>query len=248
MSLPRLRLENCHFDKEKKLWHISRDEAHHLVHVRRLYTGSLVEGLLCDEAEILDKHQGKKFLLKLECQGEEVFARELQEESETNEFELTLLLALLKTDQWEDALRFAAQTGVTHIVPLIAERSIPKISQDELSKKMARWNKILDEATKQSSAVVPPSLAEPVAFANFDFNGLYGQKFAALLTDKTVNFRNIEFEKAVILAIGPEGDWSPRETATLLENNFTPITLGKRILKASTAVAVGCGAISILRQ
>lgn len=248
MSLPRLRLENCHFDKEKNLWHISRDEAHHLVHVRRLYTGSLVEGLLCDETEILNKKEGKKILLKLECQGEEVFARELQEEAETNEFELTLLLALLKTDQWEDALRFAAQTGVTHIVPLIAERSIPKISQDELSKKMARWNKILDEATKQSSAVVPPSLAEPVAFANFDFNGLYGQKFAALLTDKTVNFRNIEFEKAVVLAIGPEGDWSPHETATLLENNFTPITLGKRILKASTAVAVGCGAISILRQ
>ena len=248
MSLPRLRLENCHFDKEKNLWHISRDEAHHLVHVRRLYTGSLVEGLLCDETEILNKKEGKKILLKLECQGEEVFARELQEEAETNEFELTLLLALLKTDQWEDALRFAAQTGVTHIVPLVAERSIPKISQDELPKKMARWNKILDEATKQSSAVVPPSLAEPVAFANFDFNSLYGQKFVALLTDKTVNFRNIEFEKAVVLAIGPEGDWSPRETATLLENNFTPITLGKRILKASTAVAVGCGAISILRQ
>ena len=248
MSLPRLRLENCHFNREQNLWHISSEEAHHLVHVRRLYTGSLVEGLLCEDFDGFTKKQGKKILLKLECQGENVFAREIKQEEETNEFELVLLLALLKSDQWEDALCFAAQTGVSCIVPLIAERSIPKISQEELPKKMARWNKILDEATKQSSAVVPPHLAEPVIFANFDFDTLSGQRLAALLTDKTVSLKDIQLSDSVALAIGPEGDWSPQETKTLLENNFTPITLGKRILKASTAVAVGCGAISILKQ
>ena len=251
MSLPRLRLETCHFDTERNLWHISSDEAHHLVHVRRLYTGSLVEGLLCNVQDSVTQKSGKKILLKLLCDGDEVFAREIKQDDEVNIPELTLLLALLKADQWEDALRFAAQTGVTYIVPLIAERSIPKISPNELPKKMARWNKILGEATKQSSAVVPPNLAEPVAFANFDFAGLAElnkQKFVALLTDKTVSLRDVRFENAVVLAIGPEGDWSPKETKILLENNFTPITLGNRILKASTAVAVGCGAISILRQ
>lgn len=248
MSLPRLRLEHCHFDREKQLWQISGEEAHHLVHVRRLYTGSLVEGLLCEDSDDFTKKLGKKILLKLECQGENVFAREIKQEKESNEFELVLLLALLKSDQWEDALRFAAQTGVTRIMPLIAERSIPKIPQNELPKKMLRWGKILDEATKQSSAVVPPHLTEPVEFANFDFDTLTGQRLAALLTDKTVSLKDIKLANSVILAIGPEGDWSPHESKTLLENNFTPITLGKRILKASTAVAVGCGAISILKQ
>ncbi|MDO4219254.1 MAG: RsmE family RNA methyltransferase [Synergistaceae bacterium] len=248
MSLPRLRLENCHFDSAKNLWQISRDEAHHLVHVRRLYTGSLVEGLLCGASNDLTEKQGKKILLKLDCQGDNVFAREIKQEEEANEFELVLLLALLKSDQWEDALRFAAQTGVTHIAPLIAERSIPKITQEELPKKMLRWNKILDEATKQSSAVVPPHLAEPVSFINFDFDSLSGQRFVALLADSTVSLKDIKLGYSVALAIGPEGDWSPQEAKTLLENNFTPITLGKRILKASTAVAVGCGAISILKR
>lgn len=247
VSLPRLRLDNCNFDKEQNLWQIASDQAHHLVHVRRLYTGSLVEGLLCEQDSTLTKKQGKKILLKLECRGENIFAREIKQEEEKNELELTLLLALLKTDQWEDALRFATQTGVTLIIPLIVERSVPKILQSELPKKMARWNKILDEATKQSGAVVPPTLTEPVAFANFDFNNLKGQKLAALLADETVSLRNVKLTDSVVLAIGPEGDWSHQETKILLRNNFTPITLGKRILKASTAVAVGCGAISILR-
>ena len=57
MSLPRLRLERCTFDNG--LWHIDAEEAHHLVRVRRCYTGSLVEGLL----------DGEKIELKLECAG-----------------------------------------------------------------------------------------------------------------------------------------------------------------------------------
>ena len=246
MSLPRLRLENCSLDAESNLWHISPAEAHHLVKVRRLYTGSLVEGLLSDETE--GGALGRKILLKLECHGEDVFAREVESEEVGGEAELVLLLALLKTDQWEDSLRFAAQTGVTRIIPLIAERSVPKISPDELGKKMSRWRKILDEATKQSSAIVPPRLAEPVKFCDFDFDSLTGQRLAAILSKGTVSLKNLDLGQSVAIAIGPEGDWSPTEAQRLLQEGFTPITLGKRILKASTAVAVACGAISILRE
>ena len=245
MSLPRLRLENCSFDAESKLWHISHQEAHHLVKVRRLYTGSLVEGLLSEKS---DKAVGRKILLKLECHGEDVFAREIKSEEVEDETELVLLLALLKTDQWEDSLRFAAQTGVTKIIPLIAERSVPKILPGELDKKMSRWGKILDEATKQSSAIVPPKLNEPIKFCNFDFDSLPSQRLAAILSDDTVSLKNLELQESVAIAIGPEGDWSPTEAQKLLQKGFTPITLGKRILKASTAVAVACGAVSILRE
>ncbi|MFA7366623.1 MAG: RsmE family RNA methyltransferase [Synergistaceae bacterium] len=47
------------------------------------------------------------------------------------------------------------------------------------------------------------------------------------------------------IAIGPEGDWSPSEIELLLKRGFKPVSLGKRILRASTAVAVACGWFSM---
>ena len=103
VSLPRLRLEDCTFDGT--LWHISAQEAHHLVRVRRCYTGSLAEGLL----------NGETVTLKLECRGEDVFAHEISRQTEI-EFppKTELLLAVLKNDQMDEALRFCAEEAIPY--------------------------------------------------------------------------------------------------------------------------------------
>ncbi len=101
MSLPRLRLEKC-ICKEGR-WLIDQEQAHHLIRVRRCCTGSLAEGLL----------SGEKICLRISCEGELVFAEELSREAKTaRSIELHLMLALLKSDQFDQALRFAAETGV----------------------------------------------------------------------------------------------------------------------------------------
>ncbi|NLX84353.1 MAG: RNA methyltransferase, partial [Synergistaceae bacterium] len=55
----------------------------------------------------------------------------------------------------------------------------------------------------------------------------------------------IEYESPAAIAIGPEGDWTDSEVKFLLDNNFRPVSLGKKILRASTAVAVSCGWFSL---
>ena len=75
-----------------------------------------------------------------------------------------MLLGLLKNDQLDDALRFCAETGVYAVRLLICERSVPRYEGAKLADKMARWRKILDEATKQASAATPPLLREPVKY------------------------------------------------------------------------------------
>ena len=233
MSQPRLRLEDCRF--EDGVWQIDPQQAKHLVKVRRCYNGSVVEGLL----------DGEKLELWLEnCDTEQVYAVELSRAKEKKPpREIRLLLALLKNDQFDDALRFCAETGVSEIYLLACERSVPKIS-DKISMKMTRWNKILAEATKQTGAASSPLLHAPSAFEDFEFQALDGEKYAALLSDKAKPLSDIKFGGKTTLAIGPEGDWTPQETARLLAEGFVPVSLGNRILRASTAVAVGCGWLS----
>jgi len=230
VSQPRLRLENCRF--EDGIWYIDTEQARHLVKVRRCYNGSVVEGLF----------NGEKIQFKLQgCETDEICAVEI---SRTQEklygCKLQLMLALLKNDQFDEALRFAAETGVSEIFLVACERSVPKII-DKLDSKMTRWNKILAEATKQAGAATAPVLHEPVAFCDFDFSAVSKNRFAALLAEKNNPISSVDFATDAIIAIGPEGDWSPEETSKLIAEQFIPISLGARILRASTAVAVACG-------
>ena len=235
MSLPRLRLENCLFDGE--LWHLGEVEAHHLIHVRRCYTGSVAEGLL----------NGEKITLRLECRGDEVTAKELARYREKEARpRIELLLGVLKNDQMDDALRFCAETGVAEIHLLACERSVPRYEGSRLADKMLRWERILAEATKQSGAASPPVLHEPLQFAELRFRALPLQRLAAMLDQNARNLRDVEITERTALAIGPEGDWSPGECEALIKNGFVPVTLGSRIMRASTAVAAGCAALHIL--
>ena len=237
MSLPRLRLERCSCNNG--IWTIDAEEAHHLVRVRHCYTGSLVEGLL----------DGEKVMLRLHCDGAVVTARELSREEEPPvEPRIELLLGLLKNDQLDEALRFCAETGVFRIHLLVCERSVPRYEGARLDDKMKRWRKILDEATKQAGAAAPPMLCAPVPFAEFDFDGLPEQRLAALLSDEARPLREIRIARHIAAAIGPEGDWSPEESGRLLAENFAPVCLGARILRASTAVAAFCASAAMMYE
>ena len=235
MSLPRLRLERCSCNNG--IWTIDAEEAHHLVRVRPCYPGTLEEGLLVEEKETLRRH----------CDGALVTARELSREAEPAfEPRMELLLGLLKNDQLDEALRFCAETGVFRIHLLICERSVPRYEGARLDDKMKRWRKILDEATKQAGAATPPELCAPVPFTECDLDGLPEQRLAALLSDEARPLRDVPIAESLALAIGPEGDWSPQESARLLAGGFSPVSLGSRILRASTAVAAFCSAAAMM--
>ncbi len=235
MSLPRLRLERCSCNNG--IWTIDAEEAHHLVRVRHCYTGSLVEGLL----------DGERVTLRLHCDGALVTARELSREAEPAfEPRMELLLGLLKNDQLDEALRFCAETGVARIRLAVCERSVPRYDGPRIAEKMKRWRKILDEATKQAGAATPPELCEPVPFERIDFSAMPEQRLAAMLADDAVPLREVHIERSLALAIGPEGDWAPEEGARLLDEGFKPVSLGARILRASTAVAAFCSAAALM--
>jgi 16S rRNA (uracil1498-N3)-methyltransferase len=80
-----------------------------------------------------------------------------------------------------------------------------------------------------------------VKFDEISWDRFPGNRIAAVISPVSRPISEIApREGQIVYAVGPEGDWSERETSVLLSRNFIPITLGKRILRASTAAVAGC--------
>ena len=235
MSLPKIRLERC-IRENGGLWLLDKDQEKHLVRSLRSYEGAAVEGLLGDE-----EGGGRRIHMRLERGEEGYFLREIVALSEPREEpEITLLIGLLKPGQFDALLRSASELGVGSVLPVICERSVPRVAVSDIPKKIARWRKILDEGTAVSGSVYPPRISAPVKFGDIDWDALPEKRYAAVLSPGSRPISSVTRSAGrLVFAVGPEGDWSERESGTLISCGFVPVTLGRRILRASTAAIAG---------
>lgn len=228
MSLPRLRLEKCTFLGDGT-WHLDPQQVHYLLHVRRCYTGSLVEGL----------SEGEKLLLRLVCRGENVFAEEVEKRPfDEVPVRVILLVGLLKADQFDLLLRQATEIGVAAIQPLFCRRSVPKLEGKSLEQKLRRWERILEEATLQAGVTHPPTLFPPIDVFSLNESTLPQKRYLALLDPQASPLASLPLALDLSIAIGPEGDWEADEVAFLKERGFLPFMMGTRVLRACTAALV----------
>ncbi len=52
----------------------------------------------------------------------------------------------------------------------------------------------------------------------------------------------------VTMLIGPEGDFSEKEIALTLENNYIPVSLGNTRLRTETAAIVACHSVVFVNE
>jgi len=230
VSPPRLRLEKC-LKIGENLWKLDDPQAHHLARVLRVGPGEDVEGLL----------KGKRCRLRLEFQGESVVARALSPlPGKGDQPRIVLLASLLKGGDFEQLLRGTTETGVSSILPVEAARSVSRIPPGDRTKKIARWKRVLDEASCQCGATRVPEIAAPAPLRDFLGGDLPPLRLAGILQEGSVPLAVIAPAGEVAVAIGPEGDWDEGEKQALLEAGFIPVNLGPRVLKAFTAATVAC--------
>jgi 16S rRNA (uracil1498-N3)-methyltransferase len=159
-----------------------------------------------------------------------------------DEVGLTLLVGLLKAEQFDAVLRASSELGVRTILPVLCERSVPRIPPSESNKKISRWQRILDEGTYVSGSIFPPKIESPVPFGDIAWDKLPEFRYAAVIASGSRPIAGISgVTGEIVFAVGPEGDWSDGERAELLGKNFVPVLLGNRIMRASTAVITGLG-------
>jgi 16S rRNA (uracil1498-N3)-methyltransferase len=197
-----------------------------------------VEGLLPDGG-------GARLLMRLETDGRDHFLSEVDCSTELpDDMSIILLIALLKAGQFDSVLRASAELGVKSIIPVICERSAPRLDECEAIKKISRWRKILDESTLVSGTVFSPQIQMPVKICGIPWDALPQTRYAAVIAPdaRPISQARTALEtREVAFAVGPEGDWTEREKTSLFQNGFIPVSLGRRVMRASTAAIAACG-------
>jgi 16S rRNA (uracil1498-N3)-methyltransferase len=209
---------------------ITEDKARYLASVLRCKEG---------DALVIFNGGGDCFRTKISKVGKkEVIADVLEKfpcnpESPVN---ITLVQSLLKGEKMDLVIQKTTELGVREIVPVVTERS-----QLRETRKTARWQKIAEEASRQSGRTVIPVVHEPVSFQNiFTGNDLKGFIFYeeenVRLSDSVSSF--IPHPSSLFIVVGPEGGFTKEEVELAKEQGLVAASLGKRILRAETAAIV----------
>ncbi|MCX6273094.1 MAG: RsmE family RNA methyltransferase [Bacteroidetes bacterium] len=146
-------------------------------------------------------------------------------------------------DRLEWFVEKVTETGIDAISLMVCEHS------EKWNVKIPRLTRIMTAALKQSQQAWLPKLYGPSPFPDVIRHAGEQEKWIGycsgdpeLLANQTVKGRS------VIIAIGPEGDFSSKEIEQAIEAGFFPINLGPTRLRTETAGWVACQTIHIINQ
>lgn len=211
---------------------ITDEDSRHIAVVLRMRPGEQL--LLCDG-------RGMAYTAAIKSVGRaEIKAEIISRSKQDLPFSrVTLGQGMPKSDKMDLIMQKATELGVSSIVPLVTERTIVKLRDEE--KRLVRWRKICREAAMQSNRPEIPRVEEIRIFGDFIRDLTSGPDTLLLLpweegTEPVKNVLRKQGQiKNVFVLIGPEGGFSEKEAALAREKGFHAVSLGPNILRTETA-------------
>jgi 16S rRNA (uracil1498-N3)-methyltransferase len=168
---------------------------------------------------------------------------------------LVLVQALSKGRRAEDAVRVACELGVDLIVPVIAERTQGRPDQRAAAALAERWRAVAGAALEQSRGAHLTEVVSPVDGLAAVPEVMPGSRTLRLLAVPgasplpDVLDGGATAPDVVIIAVGPEGGWSPVEVEGAAASGWSPVGLGATVLRTEHAgpVAVAVAAAMLGR-
>jgi 16S rRNA (uracil1498-N3)-methyltransferase len=158
---------------------------------------------------------------------------------------ITLAQAIPKGKNMELIVQKATELGVSRIVPLLSERTVIQLSEGEDGKRVEKWRQVVVEAAKQCGQNWIPTVDSPVSLKRFfsEFDRYEAPLIASLQGDAR-SFKQVlhDFREqhgrrptSALMLVGPEGDFTPAESALAKTAGCLPISLGPIVLRTETA-------------
>lgn len=225
---------------------LQAEEARHLRDVLRLRTG--------DRVHVFDG-VGKEFDCSIEESRRDTarlkVLAEVAPARPESPLQLTLAVALLKSDKFDLVVQKATELGVARVVPVATKLADIRLRDDsDANKRVTRWQRIALEASKQSGRALVPEVIHPISFTDLvqgpDDTGQKKLMFSeregqSLLGMKETLSPN---QQRVSALVGSEGGWTDEEISLARDNGWGVVTLGGRTLRAETAAI----AVAVLLQ
>ncbi len=146
---------------------------------------------------------------------------------------LWLGVSLLKNaSRFEWMLEKVTEIGITHIIPLLTERTARQHFRQE------RMQQIVVSACLQSRQYHFPELLSPQSLDQFLQTAMPASRYIAHCMHGEKSLLTGTDQDAVLL-IGPEGDFTAGELSQTIEAGFRPVSLGQSRLRTETAGIVG---------
>lgn len=216
---------------------IINEDVNHIKNVLRLEIGEKIK--ICDKntrinyvseiSEISNKYVNCTIL-------------EIAENEAEGNVELHIFQGLPKSDKMELIIQKGTELGVSEFIPVAFKRSIVKLSEKDEVKKIDRWNKIAEVASKQSGRDLVPivrnvenikSICNEIS--NYDIVLVaYELEESNYIKNELLKLKNKKQNYKIAIVIGPEGGIEQEEINILKENGAKIISLGKRILRTET--------------
>ncbi len=217
----------------------SKEESRHLVKVLRKRQG--------DQIHVTDG-KGNLYLVEIISDNDKrCEVQVLKSETVSNQKAYRLHVAIAPTknnDRLEWFLEKSTEIGIDEITPLMCDHSERKKINHE------RCEKVLLSAMKQSLKFSLPKLN---TLQSFDRLISQVQTEAKLIAHCAEGKKKglpdlIKGRNDILVLIGPEGDFSPREIEEATKAGFEHLDLGQTRLRTETAGVVVCSNISFMKE
>lgn len=229
-------------DIENNTIKIEGEDVKHIKNVLRCTVGEKIE--ICEKTE-----KPSKYVCEIEgFEQNEVrcsIVNKIEDNNESN-IKIHIFQGLPKAEKMELIIQKCTELGVCEFIPTQMNRCVVKISGKDQEKKISRWQKIAEVASKQCGRDVIPHIRNIMSIKevaseinNYDmFLLAYENENETFLKDIIRNIKLENKEIKIGIIIGPEGGIEEKEVELLENAGAKVISLGKRILRTETVAMV----------
>lgn len=221
---------------------INGSDVNHIKNVLRKKQGDVIS--IVSDGEMF---KSKIVSLSTECIECEVIEHSCMENSG---LKITIFQGLAKADKIEYIIQKCTELGVHEIIPTEMKRCVVKLDGKDKVKKIDRWKKIAEVASKQClrsdilrvDRILSLNQAMEI-FHEYDCVIVaYEKEISNTLKCVVEKIESPNSNIAVV--IGPEGGIDDEEFDNLIQNGAISVSLGKRILRTETVGIVVCSILN----
>ena len=217
---------------------LSGSEAHHAGHVLRMETGDKI---------VLFNGAGREITAEIVSSDSATIHLRKLHEAQTRPLRcrITLGQAIPKGKNMDLIVQKAVEIGAAEIAPILSDRTVVRLDEENAASKQAKWQTGAIEAAKQCGQNWLPRVQTPQTLAQFfQEHRRFDLQLIGSLQSDAVHLKKILAEysaehgdrpASVLMLVGPEGDFTPAELSLARSQGCRPITLGPIVLRVETA-------------
>ena len=221
---------------EDKKIKIINEDVKHIKNVLRKQLG--------EKIEICNKNTEKNYIAEIEkLEQEQIICKiieEIEAQAESNVY-LHIFQGIPKAEKMDLIIQKGVELGVSEFTPVEMKRCVVKLDDKNSLKKITRWQKISEVASKQSGRDTIPQVNNPISIEEMCKKINEYDVFFIAYEKEEKNYikkelKNIEEKDSIKIGIliGPEGGIEKEEVLRLEQAGGKVISLGKRILRTET--------------